>query len=253
MASGSAPITTTVTIEGVQVDQFDIDEDGVVEDGNNGAGADEYDELLVQSSFVLDVNGLPTVSELVTNSGTPVISGLVQIETGESFSVIVNGVTYTAGDGDLLVNSDGTWVLTIPSGDALTESIYNVTAELSHGSGTVGADSTANELIVDFTPPAVPTVDSLLTNTGAPVISGNAILAAGDTLSVEVNSVIYTVADGHLIDNGDSSWDLTIPVSNVLDESTYDVVASVSDGAGNVSSDTTSNCLLYTSPSPRDS
>ena len=244
MASGSAPITTTVTIEGVQVDQFDIDEDGVVEDGNNGAGADEYDELLVQSSFVLDVNGLPTVSELVTNSGTPVISGLVQIETGESFSVIVNGVTYTAGDGDLLVNSDGTWVLTIPSGDALTESIYNVTAELSHGSGTVGADSTANELIVDFTPPAVPTVDSLLTNTGAPVISGNAILAAGDTLSVEVNSVIYTVADGHLIDNGDSSWDLTIPVSNVLDESTYDVVASVSDGAGNVSSDTTSNELI---------
>ena len=114
MASGSTPVTTTVTIEGVQVDQFDIDEDGVFEDGNNGAGADEYDELLVQDAFVLNVNGLPTVSTLATNSDTPIISGLVQIEAGESFSVIVNGVTYIAGDGDLLVNSDGTWVLTIP-------------------------------------------------------------------------------------------------------------------------------------------
>ena len=188
----------------------------------------------------------------------------------------VNGVVYTAGDGHLIDNGDGTWTLTIPMGDALPEGLFDVMVTVTDAAGNSSSESSMDELTIDLTPPPTPTITSLLTSSSTPTLSGTATLVSGDIFTVEVNNVIYTVGDGHLIDNGDGSWDLTIPVGNVLDESTYDVVASVSDAAGNVSSDTTSNeliidltpppapgvtsqttndstpCLLYTSPSPRD-
>ena len=160
---------------------------------------------------------------------------------------------------------------------------------VTDAAGNSSSESSTNELTIDLTPPPVPTVSSLLANTGTPVISGTATLVSGDIFTVTVNTIVYTPAEGSLVVNGDGSWDLTIPAGNVLDESTYEVVASVSDAAGNVSSDTSSNelivdltpppapgvtsqttndptpvisgtttvgtgiCLLYTSPSPRDS
>ena len=112
-------------------------------------------------------------------------------------------------------------------------------------------------------------------------------------LRVEVNGVVYTVGDGNLIDNGDGSWDLTIPAADTLADNLYQVIATLTDAAGNTSTDpgvdelwvdtsapsspgVTSlvtndvtpvisgtaivgsgetlsvDCLLYTSPSPRD-
>ena len=183
----------------------------------------------------------PTVTAQLTSSETPVISGTASTGTGETLSVEVNGVTYTVGDGHLVDNGDGTWDLTIPMGDALPEGLFDVMVTVTDAAGNSSSESSTNELTIDLTPPSVPTITSLLTNSNTPTLSGTAILAAGDALSIEVNSVVYTVGDGNLIDNGDGSWDLTIPAGNVLDGSTYDVVASVSDAAGNVSSDTTSN------------
>ena len=186
----------------------------------------------------------PTVTAQLTNSETPVISGTASIGTGETLSVEVNGVVYTAGDGHLVDNGDGTWALTIPMGDALPEGFFDVMVTVTDAAGNSSSENSTNELTIDLTPPPVPTVNSLLTNTGTPVFGGNVTLATGDTLSVEVNNVIYTVGDAHLIDNGDGSWDLTIPVSNALDEGTYEVQATVTDAAGNSATDSTSNELI---------
>ena len=104
---------------------------------------------------------------------------------------------------------------------------------------------TAGELIVDTTAPAVPTATSLSTPaTQHQLISGTATVAAGETLTVEVDGVVYTAGDGDLVDNGDGTWDLTIPAGNELEEATYEVLATVTDAAGNATSDATADELV---------
>jgi hypothetical protein len=59
----------------------------------------------------------PTVTALTTNDTTPTISGTATVGSGETLTVTVNGVTYTAGanDGHLTYNSTAnSWSLTIP-------------------------------------------------------------------------------------------------------------------------------------------
>lgn len=77
----------------------------------------------------------------------------------------------------------------------------------------------------------------LITASATPVITVAATISAGDSLSVEVDSVVYVADDGNLIDNGDGSWSLTIPASNALSDGSYEVLARVADAAGNSTSD----------------
>ena len=58
----------------------------------------------------------PTVTPLSTNDTTPTITGTATVAAGETLTVTVNSVTYTAGDGNLSYDSlNHTWSLTIPS------------------------------------------------------------------------------------------------------------------------------------------
>ena len=139
---------------------------------------------------------------------------------GETLSVEINGVVYTVGDGNLIDNGDGSWDLTIPLANALVEGNYDVVARVADAALNASTDPSSEELEIDLTAPVAPTVTAQLSNSETPVISGTANVVTGETLSVEVNGVVYTAGDGHLVDNGDGSWTLT--------------------------------CLLYTSPSPRD-
>ena len=172
MASGSVALTSTVNVEALNTDQYDIDDDGFVEDGNNGAGIDELDQLLLQTDFELVINDVPTVTSLIINNGTPVISGTASLLPGEILTVTVNGVSYTAGDTFLVTNVDGTWDLSIPPANTLPENTYSVVAQLSHSAGSIGADLTTDELIVDLTPPPAPGVTSQTTTDTTPLIAG---------------------------------------------------------------------------------
>ena len=97
--------------------------------------------------------------------------------------VEVDGVVYTVGDGNLIDNSDGTWELTIPAADALTDNLYQVIATLTDAAGNTSTDPGVDELWVDTSAPLSPGVTSLVTNDVTPVISGTAIVGAGETLS----------------------------------------------------------------------
>ena len=98
----------------------------------------------------------------------------------------------------------------------MDEGTYDVQATVTDAAGNSTTDSTTNELIVDLTPPPAPGVTSQTTNDSTPVISGTTTVGTGMVLRVEVDGVIYTVGDGHLVDNGDGSWDLTIPLADAL-------------------------------------
>ena len=128
----------------------------------------------------------------MTNDVTPAISGTAIVGAGETLSVEVNGVVYTAGDSHLIDNGDGTWDLTIPAADALADNLYQVIATLTDAAGNTSTDPGVDELWVDTSTPSSPGVTSLVTNDVTPVISGTAIVGTGETLSVEVNGVVYT-------------------------------------------------------------
>ena len=161
----------------------------------------------------------------MTNDATPVISGTATVGPGETLSVIVDGTTYTAGDGNLVDNRDGTWVLSITN--PLAEGNYNVTAIVTDAAGNNSVDTTSGELLVEAIPLATPTVVPLTTTDTTPTITGNAIIGAGDTLTVTVDGVTYTAGDGNLVYNSSGSWMLSIPTP--MADGTYEVVAIVTD------------------------
>jgi len=178
------------------------------------------------------------------------VQGTAIVAAGETLTVAVNGIVYTAGDGDLANNGDGTWTLTIPAANALPEANYSVTATVSDIAANTNTDPSSGELTVDLTAPVPPTVISQTTNNATPVISGTATVDPGDTLTVVVNGVTYTAGDGNLVDNGDGTWDLTIPANDAFAESTYDVLVSVTDAAGNTTSDSSATELVIDLTAP---
>ncbi|MBT8438090.1 MAG: hypothetical protein KJO91_00070, partial [Gammaproteobacteria bacterium] len=181
----------------------------------------------------------PTVNgPQTTNDTTPTITGTA--DSTDTLTVTVNSVTYTEGDGNLTDVGDGTWTLTIPAGDALTEGTYDVNATVTDGASNTASDATTNELIID-TSITTPTVTSQTTNNTTPTISGTADFA--DDLNVTVNGVTYTEGDGNLTHNADNTWTLTIPAGDALSEGTYDVTATVTDTASNTTSDATTGEL----------
>ena len=99
----------------------------------------------------------PSVNPLSTNSTTPVISGTATVGSGETLSITVGGDTYTVGDGNLvLVGTD--WTLSIPSGNALTEAVYDVMVSITDAAGNTSADVSSTDLTIDTTAPNNPTI-----------------------------------------------------------------------------------------------
>ncbi len=241
-ASGTNNVTATVTVSGTNIDTDDLDGDGVIEDSNNGAGVDELDIVTYQDTFELVLHDIPTVTSQVTNTGTPIISGTANVGTGETLSVLVNGITYTAGDGNLTDNGDGTWDLAIPGSDTIADGTYAITANLSHVNGGSGDDITLDELIIDTSAPVAPTVTSQTTSDATPAITGTATVGIGETLTVTVDGVTYTAGDGNLTDNADGTW--TLAITTPLAEGTYDVTAAVTDTAGNTTVDASASELI---------
>ncbi|WP_223248860.1 Ig-like domain-containing protein, partial [Leeuwenhoekiella nanhaiensis] len=109
-------------------------------------------------------------------------------DSADDLVVVVDGVTYTEGDGNLVDNGDDTWTLTIPS--PLADGTYDVMATATDAASNASVDATVDELTIDTTPPTVPTVDPLGTNDNTPTITGTADSA--DDLVVVVDGVTYT-------------------------------------------------------------
>ncbi len=192
----------------------------------------------------------PTVVSQTTSDTTPTITGTATVGTGETLTVEVDGVTYTAGDGNLTLVGTS-WTLNIPAGNEITpDGTYDVTATVTDAAGNFTSDGTSGELIIDTTPPATPTVVSQTTSDTTPTITGTATVGTGETLTVEVDGVTYTAGDGNLTLVG-TSWTLNIPAGNeITPDGTYDVTATVTDAAGNFTSDGTSGELIIDTVDP---
>ncbi len=194
-------------------------------------------ELTVETQPLLPLQSIhrPAMTGITGTTGTG--SALL---TGETLSVAFNGETYTP-----TIATDGTWSFTA---NTLADGTYDITATVTDTAGNVSTDTTSNELTVDNTAPATPTVNTLTSNDNStPVITGTtgtgSALLTGETLSVALNNgETYTPTIAT-----DGTWSFT---TNTLADGTYDITATVTDTAGNVSTDTTSNELTVDNTAP---
>ncbi|QEK52696.1 hypothetical protein FYC62_14275 [Pedobacter aquae] len=92
----------------------------------------------------LKPSGPVTVLSQTTSSTTPTITGVATLAAGQSLTVVVNNVLYSASNG--LVVNNGNWSLAIPS--ALPLGTYSVTATITNTDGYILSDVTSNELVI---------------------------------------------------------------------------------------------------------
>ncbi|NDB19055.1 MAG: hypothetical protein EB027_07350, partial [Actinobacteria bacterium] len=174
-----------------------------------------------------------TTGDRKTNDTTPTLSG-----TGTAGDTI----TIKDAQGNTLatatVQPDGTWSAT-PS-TPLPEGLNTLAITATDPAGNTGS-ATSLPITIDTTGPAAPTVTAQITRDTSPVITGTAVLAAGETLSVTVNGATYTVVPA-----AGGAWSLDLetatPASGTLATLTDGVIpvtATARDAAGNTTSDTT--------------
>ena len=181
----------------------------------------------------------------LTSNRKPVINGTASDDAVVTVTVTSNGTTYTYNN---VAVSGGNWSLDLSTAATTSGAAFPGTG-LTTGTATLavtGNTSSAtgsNSFIVDYSAPTTPTVNSLTTTDTTPTITGTATVSAGDVFTVNVHGVTYTNGDGHL-SYSVGTWTLNIPTGNEIPVNTYTVLATVTDAAGNVSTNVSTNQLV---------
>jgi hypothetical protein len=183
----------------------------------------------------------------ITADNTPTISG-AGATPGDTITLYApNGTTVL---GTAVVAAGGTWAITPTT--ALAEGLSNLSVKATDPAGNVSAASPV-PVTIDTTAPAAPTVATLLSNDSTPVLTGTATLGAGETLTVSFNGATYNVTVGV---GGNWSLDTgtATPASGTLGAfvsgSSYPVTATVTDAAGNATSDATTGEFSFNNSAP---
>ena len=182
----------------------------------------------------------PTINSSQNPDGTVVVMG-----TGEPGSV----VNITLPDGSTAMTTvDATGNYSVTSANPVNAS-GNITATQTDVAGNMSAP--ASNAFTDTVDPATPSATVVgLTNDNTPVISGNATVEPGEILTVDVNGVTYAAGDGNLVDNGDGTFDLTIPAGDALPDGDHDVTVTVTDSSGNAASTTVTDAVTVDATVP---
>lgn len=195
----------------------------------------------------------PTINLLTINNQSPTLTGTASVETGDTLTVIVGSATY-----DYVTVTSGIWNLdtataTPTSGtfNPLSDGYHDIIATLINVVGNSSSDSSSDELQIDTAAPSVPTVNSLFTSIIPPnPISGTATINLGESLSVTVNGATYShlpVTAGNWSLNLASAAPTSGALASFVDGNSYEVIATITDSAGNTQADTSYNELTMVS------
>lgn len=222
----------------------------VIDASQTDAVGNTGNALTVEANKDATPPGTPTVNAQVTNDPTPVITGTA--DAGATVSVVVGTASYT-----VVANGAGQWTLDTGSVgpdtgtfNPNTNGANAVTATVIDSAGNSSTDTTTDELVIDTVPPAVPTVEPMLTNEPAPTITGTA--EPGSSNTIVFGGATYTV-----VANGAGVWTLVTadaepdlgnfePDVNGVNE----VSITSSDAAGNTTDDASSNEITIDTTAP---
>lgn len=204
---------------------------------------DPVSDTGVSSSDNITTNRKPIISGK-NNNALAFTSVLVQYYVNTTLTTLTyttgTGITYNAADSTFTIDLS---IATPTSGTMPAAGLPEgyVTLNLTTSTGALAS----NSFLIDLTAPTpVPTVTAMAaTYDATPTISGTATVLDNEILRVTVNGITYTNGDGNLSLNG-TAWTLNITTANRISAGTHNVTATVTDAAGNASTDATSNELV---------
>lgn len=214
----------------------------------------------VQSNITLDTTQPTLTVNTATFAGNGVVdgaelqldqvlSGTTSAQPGQTVTVTVNGGSYTG-----LVQSDGSWQVTIPAGSMAgqTDGSHNLTVSVSNAQGNSVSTSGSYTINTAASSLAIAPLsgDGYLSAAEAQqplVISGQTTnVTTGNTVQVTVNNVTYTGLVA-----GDGSWTVSVPAGALagVADGTLTVSATVNDATGTpVTTTAPLNVLVTTQP-----
>ena len=206
--------------------------------GNIASAGREYSVDATAPTVTIDtVAGDNVINSSEAGTGVT-ISGSTTAEVGQTVTVTLGGNSYTAQ-----VLQGGIWSVNVPVGDltAMADNGYTVQVSVSDAAGNTGSANKA--ITLDTTPPTVSfnivagdDVINSLEHTQAQIVSGTATGAnVGDKLVITIGSNQYTTTV-----DASGNWSVGVPASviSALTDGTVTISATITDSAGNSSTQT---------------
>lgn len=128
-----------------------------------------------------------------------------------------------------------------------TTSFTDLSDYSGNAAGVIDDLNTYKNITQNLDPSGPVTVNSQTTSNQTPTITGTATLNTGESLTVTVNGLVYSVGDGNLSISG-TTWTLVIPNSNLLPYANYSVEAIITNTDGYTKTDGSSNELIIQQP-----
>jgi len=170
------------------------------------------------------------VVDPVTSSWPLKVTGSWDAADAVSLTATLAGKTWTLGkDKALSSDSEGKWSFT-PDID-LAPGTYDLGIEIADKLGNIARDASKDEIVVAPLPELkAPTVDSIITNVPAPVVTGTWPSAVARTLVVKLRDTAFALGAAKELSAEGDNWRLQLP--SPLTDGGYDVSAEVSDARG---------------------
>lgn len=189
----------------------------------------------------------PTANALATQKRRPTLDGSWPANAAEGLSVELAGELYVLGESEALSTIGSAWTLT-PTQE-LPDGRYDV--EVTVWSAEISAsDRSRDELTIDTTPPAAPTVERYFGRSLTPQLSGHWPVQEAARLQVEVAGRIYELGrDPQLTSTSSGRWQLDVQAP--LTDGENEIIAKAYDHVGNLQTDGTTNEAFVDRDPPR--
>ncbi|HFK5674407.1 TPA: Ig-like domain-containing protein [Enterobacter asburiae] len=206
--------------------------------GNSASAGREYSVDATAPAVTIDTVAGDNVINASEASAGVAISGTTTAEVGQTVTVTLGGKSYTAQ-----VLQGGIWSVNVPGSDlsALADNGYTVQVSVSDAAGNPG--SAGKAITLDTTPPTVSfnavagdDVINSVEHGQAQIVSGTATGASvGDKLVITIGSNQYTTTV-----DASGNWSVGVPASviSALTDGTVTLSATITDSAGNSSTQT---------------
>ncbi|EHN8920785.1 Ig-like domain-containing protein [Enterobacter asburiae] len=206
--------------------------------GNSASAGREYSVDATAPTVSIDTVAGDNVINASEAAAGVAISGTTTAEIGQTVTVTLGGKSYTAQ-----VQQGGIWSVNVPGTDlsALADNGYTVQVSVSDAAGNPG--SAGKAITLDTTPPTVSfnavagdNVINSVEHGQAQIVSGTATGASvGDKLVITIGSNQYTTTV-----DASGNWSVGVPASviSALNDGTVTLSATITDSAGNSSTQT---------------
>ncbi|MBO4171590.1 Ig-like domain-containing protein [Enterobacter roggenkampii] len=206
--------------------------------GNIASAGREYSVDATAPTVTIDTVAGDNVINGSEAAAGVAISGTTTAEAGQTVTVTLGGKSYTAQ-----VQQGGVWSVNVPGSDltALADSGYTVQVSVSDAAGNPG--SAGKTITLDTTPPTVSfnvvagdDVINSVEHGQAQIVSGSATGAnVGDKVVITLGSYQYTTTV-----DASGNWSVGVPASviSALTDGTVTLSATITDSAGNSSTQT---------------